>query len=100
LGVGLAIACRRGDFAGLVGEVGAGRTGLSAARVERDTGEPDSTDGLTAFRIGAGDGAAFSPSACLPLPLFPLLASSTAAGLLAPSLDFIGEGEVAFIDRG
>jgi len=101
LGVGLAIACRRGDFAGLVGEVGAVRTGLSAARVERDAGEPDSTEGLTAF-LGAGDGAAFSPSACLPLPLFPLLARSTAAGLLAlvPSLDFMGEGEVAFIDRG
>jgi hypothetical protein len=102
LGVGLAIACRRGDFVGLDGEAWTGRTGLSAARVERDAGEPDSTDGLTVFRIGAGDGAAFSPSACLPLPLFPLLTTSTVAGLLTltPSLDFIGEGEVAFIDRG
>ena len=75
---------------------------FGAARGERAAGEPNSTAGLAAFRAGAseGMGAAFSPSACLPLPLFPLLASSTAAGLLAPSLDFMGEGEVAFIDRG
>jgi len=50
--------------------------------------------------MDAADGAAFSPSACLPLPLFALLETSTVIGLLAPNLDFIGEGEVAFIDLG
>jgi hypothetical protein len=88
---------RRGDFAGLEGEAG---TGLRAARVERVVGDPNSIDALTAFRTGAGEGGAFSLSACLPLPLFPLLKTSTTFGLVAPSLDFMGEGEVAFIDRG
>jgi hypothetical protein len=75
---------------------------LSGARGERAAGDPNSTAGLTAFRAGAGEGigAAFSPSACFPLPFFPLLARSTTGALLGPSLDFIGEGEVEFIDLG
>ena len=74
---------------------------FGAARGERAAEEPNSTAGLAAFRAGAseGMGAAFSPSACLPLPFFALLARSTTSSLL-PSFDLIGEAEVAFIDLG
>lgn len=68
--------------------------------MERLGGDPNSMVGLTAFRAGKGEGAAFSLPTCLPLPLFPLLVASTTIGLLAPNFDFIGEGEAAFIDRG
>ena len=84
----------------MIGRVGELWIGLRAARVDRVVVDFASTVGLTALRAGAGDGAAFSLSACLPLPLLPLVTKSTVFGLLVPSLDFIGEGEVAFIERG
>jgi hypothetical protein len=99
LGDGLAIAWRRGDFAGLLGEAWTGRMGLRAARVERVGGESTAV-GLTILRTGAGEGAAFSLSTCLPLPLFALFTISSVFALLAPSFDFNGDRAVPLIDRG